>query len=211
MGVVAALRQGKVTDHVATVTNFVFLAAPVFVVGLLLKEFVAIPVNNHLNRIVFYTSGEQSPTLTGSFFQRLPDYAAHTALPTITLILVTYSSWAIYQRASILETLDADYVRLARAKGISAAPGPGAPRVPQRPDPGHHRDRPGLRRRARRCGHHRDRLRLAGAGTWFLNGVTTLDINITLAYLAVTAVFVILFNLLADVLYAFLDPRIRYD
>ncbi len=50
-----------------------------------------------------------------------------------------------------------------------------------------------------------------GLGVWFLNGVTTLDINITLAYLLITAVFVILFNLLADVFYAFLDPRIRYD
>ena len=119
VGVVAALRQGKVTDHVATVTNFVFLAAPVFVVGLLLKEFVAIPINQHLNRIIFYTNGEQSPTLCGSFLQRLPDYAAHTALPTITLILATYSSWAIYQRSSILDTLDSDHVRLARSKGIS--------------------------------------------------------------------------------------------
>ena len=81
VGVYAALRQGKVADHVATVTNFLFLAAPVFVVGLLLKEFVAIPINQHLNRIVFYTNGEQSPTLTGSFLSRLPDYAAHTALP----------------------------------------------------------------------------------------------------------------------------------
>ena len=50
-----------------------------------------------------------------------------------------------------------------------------------------------------------------GLGVWFLNGVTTLDINVSLAYLLITAVFVILFNLLADVLYAFLDPRIRYD
>ena len=50
-----------------------------------------------------------------------------------------------------------------------------------------------------------------GLGQWFLTGVTTLDINITLAYLLITAVIVILFNLLADILYAFLDPRIRYD
>jgi peptide/nickel transport system permease protein len=41
--------------------------------------------------------------------------------------------------------------------------------------------------------------------------VNGLDINITLAYLLVTATFVILFNLLADIIYAFLDPRIRYD
>ena len=40
-------------------------------------------------------------------------------LPVLTLILVTYPSWAIYQRSSVLESLDSDYVRLARAKGLS--------------------------------------------------------------------------------------------
>jgi len=211
IGVVAALRKGKAVDHVATVTNFVFLAAPVFVVGLLLKEFVAIPINEHVNRIIFYTNGEQSPTLSGSFLQRLPDYAAHTALPTITLILATYSSWAIYQRSSILETLDSDHVRLARSKGIS----------PRRV----------LFRHVLRNALIPITTVIAldfaavlggaviteivfgwqGIGVWFLDGVVNLDTNIVLAYLIVTAVFVILFNLLADVLYAFLDPRIRYD
>jgi peptide/nickel transport system permease protein len=211
VGVYAALRQGKVADHVATVTNFLFLATPVFVVGLLLKEFVAIPLNEHLNRIVFYTNGEQSPTLSGSFFSRLPDYAAHTALPTVTLILVSYSSWAIYQRASILETLDSDHVRLARAKGIS----------PRRV----------LMRHVLRNALIPVTTVIAldfaailggaliteivfgwqGLGIWFLNGVNGLDINITLSYLLITATFVILFNLLADIIYAFLDPRIRYD
>ena len=70
VGVYAALRQGKLGDHIATVTNFLFLAAPTFVIGLLLKEFVAIPINQHLNRTIFYTNGDQSPTLTGSFLQR---------------------------------------------------------------------------------------------------------------------------------------------
>ena len=143
--------------------------------------------------------------------RRLPDYAAHTVLPTITLILVTYSSWAIYQRASILETMDADYVRLARSKGIS----------PRRV----------LMRHVFRNALIPVTTVIAldfaavlggaviteivfgwqGLGQWFLTGVTTLDINITLAYLLITAVIVILFNLLADILYAFLDPRIRYD
>ncbi|HEY5384666.1 MAG TPA: ABC transporter permease, partial [Acidimicrobiales bacterium] len=49
-----------------------------------------------------------------------------------------------------------------------------------------------------------------GLGTWYITGVTTLDVNIMLAYLVVTATFVILFNLLADILYGVLDPRIRY-
>ena len=47
MGVMAAVRQGKVTDHAITVTNFVLLATPIFVLGLALKEFVAIPINQH--------------------------------------------------------------------------------------------------------------------------------------------------------------------
>src|SRR5580704_6589547 len=119
VAVLAAVRQGKVTDHAITVTNFVLLATPVFVLGLALKEFVAIPINQHLGKTVFYTQGEQSPTLSGSFFSRIPDYAAHTALPALTLVLISYASWAIYQRSSMIETLNADHVRLARAKGLS--------------------------------------------------------------------------------------------
>jgi peptide/nickel transport system permease protein len=210
MGVMAAIRQNKFTDHAITVSNFVLLATPVFVLGLALKEFVAIPVNQHLNTTIFYTDGEQSPTLSGPLLSRLPDYAAHTALPVITLILVSYTSWAIYQRSSMIETLDADHVRLARAKGLS---------------------------RRRVLTRHVLRNALIpvttvvaldfaavlggaivteiifgwqGLGQWYLQGVTTLDTNVMLAYLLITATFVILFNLLADILYGVLDPRIRY-
>ena len=210
LGVLAAVRQNKATDHTITVTNFVLLATPVFVLGLALKEFVAIPINEHVGHIIFYTDGEQSPTLGGSFFSRLPDYAAHTALPVLTLILVSYSSWAIYQRSSMIETLDADHVRLARAKGLS---------------------------RRRVLVRHVLRNALIpvttvvaldfaavlggaiiteiifgwqGLGQWYLAGVTNLDTNVMLAYLLITATFVILFNLVADILYGVLDPRIRY-
>ncbi len=210
MGVLAAVRQNKVTDHAITVTNFVLLATPVFVLGLALKEFVAIPINQHLNTIVFYTDGEQSPTLSGSFFSRLPDYAEHTALPVLCLILVSYSSWAIYQRSSMIETLDADHVRLARAKGLS--------------------QRRVLIRHVLRNALIPVTTVVAldfaavlggaiiteiifgwqGLGQWYLAGVTNLDTNVMLAYLLITATFVILFNLVADILYGVLDPRIRY-
>jgi peptide/nickel transport system permease protein len=210
VGVLAAVRQNKITDHTITVTNFVLLATPVFVLGLALKEFVAIPINEHLNKIVFYTNGEQSPTLSGSFLSRLPDYAAHTALPVLTLILVSYTSWAIYQRSSMIETLDADHVRLARAKGLSSR------RV--------------LVRHVLRNALIPVTTVIAldfaavlggaivteiifgwqGLGQWYLTGVTNLDTNVMLAYLLITATFVILFNLLADILYGVLDPRIRY-
>ncbi len=210
LGVWAAVRQGKVADHTITVTNFVLLATPVFVLGLVLKEFVAIPINQHVGSTIFYTDGEQSPTLSGSFLSRLPDYAGHTALPALTLILASYASWAIYQRSSMIETLDADHVRLARAKGLS-------------------RRRVLLRHVLRNAlisvvtvialdfaavlgGAILVEIVFGwqGLGQWYVSGVTTLDVNVMLAYLLVTATFVILFNLLADILYGVLDPRIRY-
>ena len=210
MGVIAAVRQNKFTDHAITVTNFVLLATPVFVLGLALKEFVAIPINQHVGTTIFYTDGEQSPTLSGSFFSRLPDYAGHTVLPVITLILISYASWAIYQRSSMIETLDADHVRLARAKGLS--------------------QRRVLIRHVLRNALIPVTTVIAldfaavlggaivteiifgwqGLGQWYLGGVTNLDVNVMLAYLLITATFVILFNLAADILYGVLDPRIRY-
>ena len=209
-GVVAGVRQNRFADHTITVTNFLLLATPVFVVGLALKEFVAIPVNQHVGTTLFYTNGEQSPTLSGSFLSRLPDYAEHTVLPVLCLILVSYSAWAIYQRASVIETLDADHVRLARAKGLS----------PRRVLIRH------VLRNALIPVTTVVALDFAavlggaiiteivfgwqGLGQWYLSGVTNLDVNVMLAYLLITATFVILFNLVADILYAFLDPRIRY-
>jgi peptide/nickel transport system permease protein len=210
LGVISAVRQNKFLDHGITVTNFVLLATPVFVVGLALKEFVAIPINQHLGKTIFYTDGEQSPTLSGSFFSRLPDYAGHTVLPALTLILVSYASWAIYQRSSMIETLDNDYVRMARAKGLS--------------------QRRVLIRHVLRNALIPVVTVIAldfaavlggalltefvfgwqGLGQWFLTGANLSDVNVMLAYLLITATFVIGFNLLADVLYGVLDPRIRY-
>jgi peptide/nickel transport system permease protein len=211
IGVWAGVRKGKPTDHVVNVTNFLLLAIPTFVIGTLLKEFVAIPINQAVGKNVFYTIGQQSPLLSGPFLGRIPDYAAHTVLPVLTLILVTYPSWAIYQRSAVLEALDSDYVRLARAKGIS----------PRRVLVRH------VLRNALIPVTTVVALDFAaviggavvtetifswdGMGQWFLQGVESRSVDVVLAFLIVTATAIILFNLAADILYAFLDPRIRYD
>lgn len=211
LGVWSGVRKGKAADHTVNITNFLLLAIPTFVIGTLLKEFVAIPINQAAGKTIFYTIGQQSPLLSGPFLGRLPDYAAHTVLPVLTLILVTYPSWAIYQRSSVLESLDSDYVRLARAKGLS----------PRRVLVRH------VLRNALIPVTTVVALDFAtiiggavvtetifgwnGMGQWFLQGVIGRDVDIVLAFLIVTATSIILFNLLADILYAFLDPRIRYD
>jgi peptide/nickel transport system permease protein len=211
VGVLAAVKKGKPSDHVVNVSNFLLLAIPTFVIGTLLKEFVAIPINQAAGKTIFYTIGQQSPLLSGPWLGRLPDYAAHTVLPVVTLILVSYPSWAIYQRSSVLEAIDSDYVRLARAKGIS----------PRRVLVRH------VLRNALIPVTTVVALDFAaiiggaivtetifswdGMGQWFIQGVEGRDVDIVLAFLLVTATAIILFNLAADILYAFLDPRIRYD
>ena len=60
----AAVRQNKLADHTITVYQLrAVWRRPVFVLGLALKEFVAIPINQHVGSTIFYTDGEQSPTL----------------------------------------------------------------------------------------------------------------------------------------------------
>ena len=212
LGVWAAVRKGKPTDHVVNVTNFLLLAIPTFVIGTLLKEFVAIPINQAAGKTIFYTIGEQSPLLSGPFLGRIPDYAAHTVLPGAypdprDLSVMGHISALIGPRVPGQRLRPS-----GEGKGHLPSASPRPPRAAKRLDPRHHRRGPRLRHDHRWGGRHRDDLL---AGTEWDNGSFRAsigrDVNIVLAFLIVTATSIILFNLLADILYAFLDPRIRYD
>ena len=132
-------------------------------------------------------------------------------LPTISLALITYAAWSRFQRAAMLEVLNSDYVRLARAKGLeprqvlirhalrtALIPLTTVTRARHRGD---------LRRRD----HHRDRLPVARHGRSCCS--PSLDARPQRRRWRgcwSPASFVILCNLIADLLYAVLDPRIRY-
>lgn len=210
VGVVSARRQYSVVDYSATFASFLFFATPTFVVGILLKQFLAIDFNKAVGNTVLFTLGQQSAILPPDFYHRLIDYVGHTILPVVTLMLVSYAAWSRYQRAEMLEVANRDYIRLARAKGISPR------RVLIR-----HILRNALIPLATVVA-----LDTAfifggavitetvfgweGMGRFFLDGVTGLDVDIVLAFVMVTAVIVVLANLMVDVLYGYLDPRIRY-
>ena len=209
-GVLSAVKQYTPTDYTFTFLGFLFLSMPVFWLAALLKEYGAIRLNKVFGEQVVYTVGAETPNLTGSFGHRLADYGGHLLLPTLALALISFAAWSRYQRATMLDVLGSDYIRLARAKGLS---------------------------RSRVMTRHALRNALIplvtvvaidigavlggavitervfswqGMGALLIQGVGTSDVNILLAWLMVTAVFVVLFNLIADVLYAVLDPRIRY-
>src|SRR5262245_36533809 len=118
-GVIGAVRQYRISDYTFTFAGFLFLSMPVFWLAALLKEYVAIKFNRAFGHRVFYTVGAETPNLTGSILHRLGDYAGHLVLPMLTLALISYASWSRYQRSTMLDVLSSDYIRLARAKGLS--------------------------------------------------------------------------------------------
>jgi peptide/nickel transport system permease protein len=208
-GVLSAVRQYTVSDHVLTFAGFLFLSMPAFWLGALLKEFGAIRLNRLLGRQWLFVTGDQTPNLTGPLGHRLADYAGHLVLPTLAIALSFFAAWSRFQRAAMLEVLGSDYLRMARAKGlprwrvttvhalrtalaplvtvvaIDAAGILGGVFIVERVFSWH------------------------GLGELFVQGVRGLDTNIVLACLMVSSVIVVLFNLLADIVYALLDPRIR--
>jgi peptide/nickel transport system permease protein len=209
-GVLSAVKQYTVTDYTFTFAGFLFLSMPVFWLAALLKEYGAIRLNRLFGQQVVFTVGAETPNLTGSLGHRLADYAGHLFLPTVALALISFAAWSRYQRATMLDVLGSDYIRLARAKGLSRS------RVMVRHalrnaliplvtvvaiDTGAVFGGAVITERV---------FAWQGMGALLVQGVETSDANILMAWLMVTSVLVVLFNLIADVLYAVLDPRIRY-
>ncbi len=211
VGVYSAVRQYSISDYVFTFTGFLFLSMPVFWLAALLKLYGAVRFNNLFGEdvTIVYTAGAQSPNLPEGFWARMADYAGHLALPALALALISYAAWSRYQRATMLDVLNSDYVRLARAKGLKSS------RV--------------LVRHALRnaliplttvvaidigavfAGAVITETVFAwqGMGRLLIQSIRTYDANTLLAWMMVVGVFVILFNLVADILYGVLDPRIR--
>jgi peptide/nickel transport system permease protein len=210
-GVISAIRQYSKTDHAITFVGFLALAMPVFWFGAIIKD-VGVRINDLIGFRVFYTIGERSSTgAEQSTWEVFTDIFGHMILPTITLALLGYAVFQRFQRASMLEVLNSDYVRLARAKGL--------------------RNRVVMRRHALRTALvpvlTLITLSIAGAidgavltetvfqwnglGRYFVDALGRTDTFAVMGFLMLSGSLVIIANLIADLLYAVLDPRIRYD
>jgi ABC-type dipeptide/oligopeptide/nickel transport system permease component len=210
IGVYSGLRQYSMFDYTATTLSFVGFATPVFWLALMLQVLV-VQIYLKWNIRVFYTSGLSSPTNAGHGLHFLLDRAQHLALPVIALCVLSIATYSRYMRASMLEVLNSDYVRTARAKGL-------------------------VERRVIMKHAFRNALiplitvvaidfgaifagaivtetifTLDGMGFYFINALFASDPYPVMAWLMVVATMVIVFNLIADILYGVFDPRIRYD
>ena len=210
IGVFSAVRQYSVLDYTFTGLAFVGLSMPPFWFGLIAIDLVAFRLQKPLGMTSapLYSIGLHGPHSPG-FFNGAFDYARHLALPVAVLTVQIIASWSRYQRSSMLDVLHSDYIRTARAKGLS-----------RRKVIFKHALRnaliPLVTVMAIDIGALFGGLviteqifSIPGMGKLFVDALSNGDTQVLLGWLMVTATFIILFNLLADVLYGALDPRIR--
>jgi peptide/nickel transport system permease protein len=209
IGVYAALRQYSWFDQLATGSAFVGLSIPNFWFALLLQIFFGVMLTKwfHLHGPALPTAGLYTPGHVG--FDLL-DRARHLVLPMLVLAVQIIAVYSRYMRASMLEVLHSDYLRTARAKGLAER------RVVVR-----HAMRNALipitTQLALDVGGIFGGLIITeqifeypGMGRFFLNAFGRGDFQQVLPWVMVTVFAVIVFNLVADIMYAVLDPRIRY-
>jgi peptide/nickel transport system permease protein len=79
---------------------------------------LAIAFNQSVGSTLLFVAGAQSPTVNG-FWPLLLDRVRHLILPTISLTVISYAGYHLLQRALLLDNINTDYVRLARAKGLT--------------------------------------------------------------------------------------------
>src|SRR5712691_11692507 len=116
IGVYSAIRQYSVFDYSATTLSFLGLAIPVFWLGLI---FQIIFTNIFLKwNVRIFSTGSLGSVNPGYGFHFLLDRIQHRVLPVVTLATISTAGFSRFMRASMLEVINADYVRTARAKGL---------------------------------------------------------------------------------------------
>lgn len=157
------------------------------------------------------TFGSRTPNFDSTFWMDTLDLFTHLVLPTLTLILISFAAYTRYSRGSMLEVLNQDYIRTARAKGLT-----------ERTVVMRHAFRNALIPLASIV--PVDIITLVGGAvitetifSWFGMGrlfVQALDgdvIDPVMAYLLIVAILAVVANFVADLVYAVLDPRIRVN
>jgi peptide/nickel transport system permease protein len=209
IGVISAIRQYSVLDYAGTTFSFLGLATPVFWLGLMVQVAV-VQIYGATGHKLFPVANLNSVD-PGSGIHFWLDRAHHLVLPVMVLMVLNIASYSRFLRASMLEVINSDYVRTARAKGLSER------RVTMK-----HAFRnaliPVVTVIALGFGGllggaiiTETVFSLDGMGLYFINALGTADPYPVMAWLMITATAIIVFNLVADILYGVLDPRVRFD
>ena len=207
IGVYSALRQYSAFDYSATTFSFLGFATPAFWLALML-QILFVNVFLWFDVRIFYVANLSSVD-PGSGLHFVLDRAQHLALPVIVLMVANIATYSRFMRASMLEVVNADYIRTARAKGLA-----------ERTVTMRHAFRNALIPMVTLVALNFGALlsgvvvvetifALDGMGLYFVNALNAGDPYPIMAWLMITATMIILFNLVADIVYGVLDPHVR--
>ena len=204
LGVIAATKQYSKTDYVISVLALAGISLPTFFFASLLKLFFSVKLGWF---DLYGLTGRNHEQL--SAFAKLLDMGHHLVLPIVTLVVISVGSLMRYTRTNMLEVLNADFIRTARAKGLS-----------ERKVIYHHAFRNTLIPLVTIIGGSLPGLfsgalitetlySIPGIGYISYQSMVGGDIPFSMFYLVFMAVLTLLGNLISDILYAVVDPRVR--
>jgi peptide/nickel transport system permease protein len=217
LGTIAAVKRYSIYDQTVTAFSYIFYSLPTFWLGLMLIYLFAITLGWFPTQGIIDTrapGGWNTPQYWAGFWADPirwgGDIARHLVLPVVTLVAVNIAADSRYVRSAMLDTLNQDYVRTARAKGL-----------PRRTVIFRHAFRNALLPVITNWA-----LAVAflfggaivtetvfswpGMGRLYIEAINNRDYFLVMGVLFIGSILVVLMNLVADVIYAWADPRIRY-
>jgi len=204
IGIYSAVKQYSLFDYVATIYSFIGLSIPAFWLALMLMLVFAV-------KLGWFPTGGRISFDAAPGWPAIADMIAHHVLPVVTLTMISLAGWVRYQRASMLEVIQSDYIRTARAKGLSES------KVVFK-----HAWRNALIPIITFLGFSLTRLingsylveiiySWPGMGRLGVTAIFSRDYPLIMGVTMLSAFFLLFGNLLADITYGIVDPRIRYD
>ncbi len=202
VGILSATKARSLFDRLATVSVLAGVSAPTFVVGELLIIFVFVQLNDH--GVGFIQTGYLSYTSSG-----FVSWIGTLILPCVTLAVVQAAVYTRLSRGSLLDTLGEDYIRTARSKGLTER------RVLYR-----HAVRSAMTPVVSQLGIDIGGLLggvvvveqvfgMHGVGYQVVNAISQGDQPVVIGFVILAALFVVVANIIVDMSYALLDPRVR--
>lgn len=208
LGVYTAARQYRASDRIITSYSYLMYIVPA-PIAYFLVQLGAININDAVGKRIFFVTGISTPGLEGDAWAHLADLLAHYAVPTFAITIAGWGAYQIAQRQYLLDNVDADFVRTARAKGLTR--------------------NQAITRHALRVsfipvaqsiaftipaifagGFFAEKIfAWPGIGSWSIDSIAAQDVNAATATLAYGSVIFAIGAILADFATSLVDPRVR--
>jgi peptide/nickel transport system permease protein len=208
IGAAGAIRQYRFSDYFTTIVSLLILSTPIFVLATLLK-YGALQLNNAAGQQIFLYTGETSASAVNGLWNQIIDRLQHLVLPSLAMALGAMAGYSRYQRNAMLDVLESDFIRTARAKGLTRK------RALYK-----HGLRTALIPMATLFAYGLGGLITGavftekifgwhGVGEWLVDGINAQDLYIVTTVTTFAGLVILVSGLLSDVVYALLDPRVR--